>query len=207
MIKLPNAILCEGTYDKIKLSNLFDAPIIAAGGFSIRNHPEILELLKTHAATAPVIILTDPDAAGFAIRSFISSALPKNSVIHVYVPDILGKEKRKERASKEGKLGVEGVSDDLILQAFQKAGILDDALQPIGQEKTVHLFLNPARLYEDGLLGAPSATEKRRKLSVLLNLPARLNQKAFCEAVCRILGEDTYQTLLEQINGEYNQNL
>ena len=200
MIKLPNAILCEGTYDKIKLSNLFDAPIIAAGGFSIRNHPEILELLKTHAATAPVIILTDPDAAGFAIRSFISSALPKNSVIHVYVPDILGKEKRKERASKEGKLGVEGVSDDLILQAFQKAGILDDALQPIGQEKTVHLFLNPARLYEDGLLGAPSATEQRSKLSVLLNLPARLNQKAFCEAVCRILDEDTYQTLLDQLS-------
>ena len=200
MIKLPNAILCEGTYDKIKLSNLFDAPIIAAGGFSIRNHPEILELLKTHAATAPVIILTDPDAAGFAIRSFISSALPKNSVIHVYVPDIWGKEKRKEQVSKEGKLGVEGVSDDLILKAFQKAGILDDALQPIGQEKTVHLFLNPARLYEDGLLGAPSATEKRRKLSVLLNLPARLNQKAFCAAVCRILDEDTYQTLLDQLS-------
>ena len=200
MIKLPNAILCEGTYDKIKLSNLFDAPIVTAGGFSIRNHPEILELLKIHAATAPVIILTDPDAAGFAIRSFVASALPKDSVIHVYVPDIWGKEKRKEQVSKEGKLGVEGVSDDLILKAFQKAGILDDALQPTEQKKEIHLFLNPARLYEDGLLGAPSAAEKRRKLSALLNLPARLNQKAFCAAVCRILDEDTYQTILDQLS-------
>ena len=123
MIKIKEAVIVEGKYDKIKLSSIIDTVIITTEGFRIFKNPEKLSLIRYYAQKTGVIILTDSDSAGFKIRGFLKGAIGKGKITNVYIPDIFGKEKRKENFSAEGKLGVEGIPADIIRDAFRKAGI------------------------------------------------------------------------------------
>ena len=119
MIRLKETIVVEGRYDKARLANLFDSPILETVGFGIFKDKQRLALLRRLAQGNGIVLLTDSDMAGFKIRSFIAGAIPQGRVVHVYVPDVYGKESRKAKASAEGKLGVEGIDDQLILEAIE----------------------------------------------------------------------------------------
>ena len=123
MIKIEQAVIVEGRYDKIKLSSLIDALIIETDGFSIFKDKEKQKLIKRLANEKGILILTDSDSAGFKIRSFLGGSVPEDKVFHAYIPDIFGKEKRKSEYSKEGKLGVEGVPSNVIYEALERAGV------------------------------------------------------------------------------------
>ena len=124
MLRVKQAVIVEGKYDKIKLSSVIDGVIIPTNGFNVFKNRETLELIRYFAETSGIIILTDSDAAGFKIRSFLKGAVGKGEILNVYVPDIFGKEKRKTVPSKEGKLGVEGMEKAVLLEAFRKAGVI-----------------------------------------------------------------------------------
>ncbi|MDE7279384.1 MAG: toprim domain-containing protein, partial [Oscillospiraceae bacterium] len=127
MLHVKQAVIVEGKYDKIKLSSVIDGVIIPTDGFNVFKNKETLALIRYFAETTGIIILTDSDAAGFKIRSFLKGAVGgKGEILNVYVPDIFGKERRKTAPSKEGKLGVEGMEKEIILEAFRKAGIAAD---------------------------------------------------------------------------------
>ena len=124
MIKIDRVVIVEGRYDKIKLSSVIDGIIIETDGFGIFNNKEKQKLIRKLAETKGLLILTDSDSAGFKIRSFIRGIVPAEQIKHAYIPDIFGKEKRKTEPSKEGKLGVEGVNIQIIMDALEKAGVL-----------------------------------------------------------------------------------
>ncbi len=121
-LKVKEAVIVEGKYDKIKLSSLIDGVIIETNGFQIFKDPEQMAMIRRLAETRGILVLTDSDGAGFVIRNYLSSSIPAEQIKHAYVPDMFGKEKRKEKPSKEGKLGVEGVPAQVILEALQRAG-------------------------------------------------------------------------------------
>ena len=123
MIKIDQAIIVEGKYDKIKLASIVDAVIIVTNGFGIFKDTEKLALIRYYAEKTGIIILTDSDSAGRKIRGYIKGAVSNGKITNVYIPDIFGKEKRKEKPSAEGKLGVEGIKPEILLAAFEKSGI------------------------------------------------------------------------------------
>ena len=167
-IKISQAVIVEGKYDKIKLSNIIDAFIIETNGFGIFKDKEKLSFIKRLALERGIIILTDSDHAGFMIRNHLSSAIPKDRIINVYIPDIFGKEKRKTAPSKEGKIGVEGVPAEILLEAFRKAGVnceIKENPDPITNYD----------LFELGLSGKADSKEKRKKLLKVLDLPEFLS--------------------------------
>jgi len=145
MIKIKQAVIVEGKYDKIKLSTVLDTVIIQTDGFGIFKDKEKQKLIKRLAQTRGIVILTDSDSAGFKIRSFIGGSVPKDSVIHAYIPDVFGKERRKDAPSKEGKLGVEGIDTEILLEALNRAGVTCESTQEKSRAVTV------ADLYEAGL--------------------------------------------------------
>lgn len=174
MIKIKQAVIVEGKYDKIRLSNIIDAVIVPVHGFSIYRDRETAELIKYLARTTGIVILTDSDSAGFQIRNKIKSLAGGGEVIHVYVPDIRGKEKRKRAPSKEGLLGVEGISDEVISEAFEKAGVL--------AEKTeIKDPITKADLLELGLIGGENSAARRGELQEKLGLPKRLSSNMLLE--------------------------
>ena len=123
MIKLEQAIVVEGKYDKNTLSQLVDAPIFETNGFGVMKDRALVALLRRAAGTRGLIVLTDSDGAGFVIRNYLKSVLPKQGVFHAYIPDVPGKERRKDKPGKEGKLGVEGMRQEVLLQALERAGV------------------------------------------------------------------------------------
>ena len=123
MIKIREAVIVEGKYDKIKLSNFLDALIVETNGFGIYKDKERLAFIRRLAKERGIILLTDSDHSGFQIRNYIANGIPKDRIKHLYIPDIYGREKRKKEPSKEGKLGVEGISDDILIKLFQSIGV------------------------------------------------------------------------------------
>lgn len=192
MIKVEQVIIVEGRYDKIKLSSIIDGIIIETEGFGIFKNKEKQKLIRRLAEKKGIVILTDSDSAGFVIRNFITSIVPKEYITNVYIPDIFGKEKRKTEASKEGKLGVEGVSVDVLISAFQKAGIgVSDSEKSEKREITLNDF------YDDGLTGAGGSKAKRVALLKALELPERMSTKAMLEILNTFLTYEEYKKLLE----------
>jgi len=167
-LKINQAVIVEGKYDKIKLSNIIDAFIIETNGFGVFKDKEKLSFIKKLADERGIIILTDSDHAGFMIRNHLLSAIPKEKITNVYIPDVFGKEKRKTQASKEGKLGVEGMSKETLLEAFSKANInceINNNPNPITSYD----------LFELGLSGTPNAKQNKKKLLKELELPEFLS--------------------------------
>lgn len=192
MIKVDQIIIVEGRYDKIKLSSLIDGIIIETDGFGIFKNKEKQKLIRKLAETKGIVILTDSDSAGFVIRNFITSIVPKEYITNVYIPDIFGKEKRKDSPSKEGKLGVEGVSADVLKEAFKKAGI------GISNSKiTEKKVITTVDLYDDGLIGGADSKQKRAALLKKLELPERMSTKAMLDILNTFLTYDEYKKIIE----------
>ena len=190
MIKVDQIVIVEGKYDKIKLSSIIDGIIIETEGFGIFKDKEKQKLIRKLAEKKGIVILTDSDSAGFVIRNFITSIVPNEYITNVYIPDIFGKEKRKETYSKEGKLGVEGVPAEIISEAFAKAGIGVAASEANNKEITLNDF------YDDKLTGAPDSKERRKNLLRQLDLPERMSTKAMLEIFNLFLTYDEYKKLV-----------
>ena len=156
-LKISQAVIVEGKYDKIKLEGIIDAFIIETDGFGIFKDKKRLAFIKKLARERGIAVITDSDHAGFMIRNYISSGVPKDRIFNVYIPDIYGKEKRKKTASKEGKLGVEGMTKEVILEAFKKAGL---EFSEVECENPV----TPYDLYEAGFSGRENSKEKLKSI-------------------------------------------
>lgn len=193
MIHIDRAVIVEGRYDKIKLSSILDALIIETGGFSIFKNKEKQQLIRRLAEKRGILILTDSDSAGFKIRSFIGGSLPPEQVKHAYIPDIFGKERRKAEASKEGKLGVEGVTSEVIVEALTKAGVLcEERTQPMRQ-------ITHADLYDDGFSGTADSKANRAALLRYFALPERLSKNALLQVLNTFATYDEYKAAVAQI--------
>jgi ribonuclease M5 len=192
MKRVKEAIVVEGRYDKNALSQVVDGVILETAGFGVFKDSEKLELLRRLAAKQGLIIFTDPDGAGFVIRNFLKGAIPKEQVKHAYIPDIYGKERRKRAPGKEGKLGVEGMSPQLLLEALTRAGatFLDEE-GPAGSRGEWTF----ADLYVLGLTGQPDSAQRRRELLAKLGLPERMNTKA----LLTVLGALYTRTEIEEL--------
>ena len=189
-IKLDKPIIVEGKYDKIRLENIFDAPIITTEGFGIFKNTEKAAMIKALAKKNGVIILTDSDSAGNLIRGHIKSILPTDKIINIYLPEIEGKERRKSAPSKQGLLGVEGIEVKIIIDAFQNAGIT--AQKPQGET------LTKLDLYNMGLVGGADSTQRRRRLLKKLELPTSLSTNALLDAINTLYTKQEFIELTER---------
>jgi len=177
MIRLHQAIVVEGRYDKNTLAQIVDAPIFETSGFGVMNDKKLLAFLRKVAQERGLVILTDSDGAGFVIRNYLKGALPKEKVLHAYIPDVYGKERRKRIGGKEGKLGVEGMSKEILLTALKNAGVqVDETTEPARRITKTDLFLA-------GLSGEKNSAERRKALQKELNLPEHLGSNAFLDAL------------------------
>ena len=192
MIKLEQAVIVEGKYDKIKLSSIIDAVIITTNGFSIFKDQEKLELIRYYAEKNGIIIMTDSDSAGFIIRNHIKGAVKKGKIINVYIPDIMGKEKRKLKPSAEGKLGVEGVEKNIILEALKKAGVTASSAP---QRKKI----TKTYLYILGLSGGKNSSEMRKKLLEYLKLPSLLSPNSMLEILNSMYSSEELEEIMCRI--------
>ena len=178
MVKIREAIVVEGRYDKNTLSQIVDAPIFQTDGFGIFRDREKMRLLRRTAEKLGLIVFTDSDGAGFVIRSHIKSAIPEKYLKHAYIPDIPGKEKRKAAPGKEGKLGVEGMKPEIILEALRRAGAtFDDGQAPAAGGITKQ------NMMELGLSGGPDSSAKRKKLIKALDFPEHMSANALLQAL------------------------
>lgn len=175
MLNIKEAIVVEGRYDRKTLENITSAPIIETAGFGVFSDKEKIALLRALAEKRGVIILTDSDGAGFLIRGKLAGMLPKDKVRHAYIPDVPGKERRKRRGSKEGKLGVEGMRPEVLKEALERAGATP---AEAGGER-----VTKADLYALGLSGAENSAEKRRRLAAKLDLPEKISANALLDIV------------------------
>ena len=182
-IKLSEAVIVEGKYDKIKLSNILDAFIIETNGFAVFKDKTKLSFIKKLAKERGIIILTDSDHAGFMIRNYISSGVPKEQIKNVYIPDIFGKEKRKNAPSKEGKLGVEGMTKEVIVEALSKAGITSSKSVCSDPVTTVDF-------YDLGLTGGAGSKAKRKALCKVLDLPEFLSTSSLISCINNFMTKD-----------------
>lgn len=191
MVKIREAILVEGRYDKNTLSQIVDAPILETAGFGIFKDKKQLALLRQIAEKRGLIVFTDSDGAGFVIRNHIKSAIPGKYLKHAYIPDILGKERRKAAPGKEGKLGVEGMRPEVILEALRAAGATIE-----GEDvKEVHQ-ITKQDLMALGLSGGPEASAKRLALLKKLNLPEHMSPNAMLQALNLLMDLEELKELL-----------
>ena len=194
MIKVKEAIVVEGRYDKNTLSQIVDAPIFQTNGFSVMHDKELLQLLRRVAQVRGLIVFTDSDGAGFMIRNHLKSAIPGELLKHAYIPDIYGKERRKSAPGKEGKLGVEGMTPEIILDCLRRAGAtMDDTVQcPMGE-------ITKQDMMELGLSGGKDSSAKRKKLLQHLQLPEYMSSNAMVQALNLLYTKEEMTELVNKI--------
>lgn len=194
MVKIREAILVEGRYDKNTLSQIVDAPILETAGFGIFKDKKQLALLRQIAEKRGLIVFTDSDGAGFVIRNHIKSAIPGKYLKQAYIPDIYGKERRKTTPGKEGKLGVEGMRPEVILEALRAAGATIE-----GEDVKEPHRITKQDLMELGLSGGPDASVKRLALLKKLNLPEHMSANAMLSALNLLYSLEELTALLQEI--------
>ena len=192
MRKIKEVIVVEGRYDKNVLSQVVDATIITLGGFSVFNDKEKLAFLRRLAEKQGLIVLTDSDGAGFVIRNYLKGALPKELVKQAYIPDVRGKERRKRTPGKEGKLGVEGMRPEVLIEALRRAGAT--FLEEEGKEIPKGEPITKADLFALGLTGGANSTEKRKALLKKLDLPEHLTANGLLEALNLLYDRENFLT-------------
>ena len=194
MIKIREAIVVEGRYDKNTLSQIVDAPILETSGFGIMKDKAQLGLLRNVAKNRGLIVFTDSDGAGFVIRNFLKSAIPSQYLKHAYIPDIPGKERRKTTPGKEGKLGVEGMRPEVIIDCLRRAGATVEG------ENTARTAQNITKqdLMELGLSGGQDSAAKRLALLKKLELPEHMSSNAMLQALNLLIDLQTLKSLLNQ---------
>ena len=199
MFKIREAIVVEGRYDKNTLSQIVDAPIFETGGFQIFKDKQQMALLRKIAQVRGLIVFTDSDGAGFVIRNHLKSAIDCRLLKHAYTPDIMGKERRKAAPGKEGKLGVEGMSREIILDALLKAGATVEGL-----DSPVKNAISKQDLMELGLSGGPDSGRKRQLLLKRLELPEHMSANAMLRALSMLYDRESLEAIvrnMEQENG------
>lgn len=201
MLHCDGAVVVEGKYDKAKLKNLIDCPVIVTNGFGIFKDAETAKLIRLYAQKGGIIILTDSDSAGFTIRGYIRGIVPNGRVVNAYIPDIYGKESRKREPSAEGKLGVEGVPDEVIKSTLEKCinDLKDSAETDGGCKPHGDRLITRLDLYEDGLSGSKNSSWMREQLLKELSLPQRLPSNSLLDALNRLISYDEYRRLVEKI--------
>lgn len=194
-VKLRQAVVVEGKYDQNTLRQLVDTAVFATNGFADMKDPALLRLLRHAAQTTGLIILTDSDGAGFLIRNTLKGMLPKEGVLHAYIPDIPGKERRKAAPGKEGLLGVEGMRPEIILQALRDAGgeFADSCEQPTREPITKQDF------FALGLSGKPDSAARRGALLKELELPAHMSANALLQAVNTLFSREEFLARVSEL--------
>ncbi len=195
MVKIREAIVVEGRYDKNTLSQIVDAPILQTDGFGIMNDKAQLALLRKVAKARGLIVFTDSDGAGFVIRNFLKSAIPAEHLKHAYIPDIPGKEKRKAQPGKEGKLGVEGMTPEVILNCLQRAG----ATMENGMVTEPADPITKLDMFYAGLSGGPESKAKRLALLKMLELPEHMSANALLQALNLLCTKEEFYRLTDTI--------
>jgi len=193
MVKIKEAIVVEGRYDKNTLSQIVDATILETSGFGIFKDKQQLSLLRRVAEKRGLIVFTDSDGAGFVIRNHIKSAIPGKYLKHAYIPDIMGKERRKSAPGKEGKLGVEGMKPEIILEALRRAGATIE-----GEEAVVSRAITKQDLMALGLSGGADASAKRLALLKKTNLPEHMSANAMLQALNLLYTLDELEKILDE---------
>lgn len=179
MIKIKQAIVVEGKYDKNTLSQVVDATIFQTDGFSVMHDKQLLSFLRKVAEKRGLIVFTDSDGAGFVIRNKLKSCIPGQHLLHAYIPDVYGKERRKSAPGKEGKLGVEGMTPQVLLDCLLRAGATVE-----GESTTSHPEeITKQDMMELGLSGGKDSSEKRKALMKILDFPEHMSSNAFLQAV------------------------
>ena len=189
-LKIAYPVLVEGKYDKIKLDSVLEATVITTDGFRVFNHGEKMALVRALAKKTPIIVLTDSDGAGKLIRSHLGSLVPPDRLIQLYIPQIKGKEKRKERPSAEGTLGVEGMKQQLLYD------LLAPLSDPSSAARMAENPLSKVDFFEDGLTGAPNSTARRDELATSLGLPRGMTPNALLAALRFLLSYEQYLSLV-----------
>ena len=196
MISVKEVIVVEGRYDKNTLLQVVDAVVIETSGFGVFNDTQKQKLLRKMAEARGLIVLTDPDGAGFVIRSFIKSCVPPERLKQAYVPDIRGKEKRKARPSREGKLGVEGMRAEVLLEALRRAGASFEG----GAERRGGRGVSKADLYALGLSGRENSAKKRAELIRKLDLPEHLSADGLLDVVNATMSREEFFSLASRLS-------
>lgn len=191
MQRIKEVIVVEGRYDKNTLSQVVDAVIVETGGFGIFNDREKQALLKRLAEARGLILLTDSDSAGFLIRNHLKGCIDPNLIKNAYIPDVYGKERRKTKASREGKLGVEGMRPEVILEALKRAGATFEGETSLRQGERI----SKADLYKKGLSGGPGSGARRQALLARLALPARLTAGGLLDVLNAIMSREEFLDL------------
>ena len=194
MLKIKEAIVVEGRYDKNTLSQIVDAPILETSGFGIFKDREQMSLLRRVAERRGLIVFTDSDGAGFVIRNHIKNAIPGKYLKHAYIPDVYGKEKRKAAPGKEGKLGVEGLPPETLLEALRKAGATIE-----GEDSPGNKGITKQDLMARGLSGGANAGAKRQRLLKKLGLPERMSANAMLQALNLLYTPEELDLILESL--------
>ena len=194
MLKIREAIVVEGRYDKNTLSQIVDAPILETSGFGIFKDKEQMSLLRRVAERRGLIVFTDSDGAGFVIRNHIKSAIPGKYLKHAYIPDVYGKEKRKTAPGKEGKLGVEGLSPEILIDSLRRAGATFEGEDSLGNKG-----ITKQDLMALGLSGGANAGAKRQQLLKRLGLPERMSANAMLQALNLLCSPEELNAILEEM--------
>lgn len=197
MIRIKEAIVVEGRYDKNTLSQIVDAAIFETNGFGIFKDKTQMKLLRQVAEKRGLIVFTDADGAGFLIRNHIKSAIPAKYLKHAYTPDVFGKERRKIAPGKEGKLGVEGMRPEIILDALRKAGATI-----VGENAASGHHITKQDLMELGLSGGANSSEKRMNLLSKLELPAHMSANAMLQALNLLYSLEELTAIVQEISAE-----
>lgn len=198
MIRIRQAVIVEGKYDQIRLSSLVDTVILTTEGFGVFKDKEKQKLLRRLAYERGLVVLTDSDSAGFVIRSFLNGIVEPQYITNVYIPDVFGKEKRKAAPSKEGKLGVEGMCTEQLLEAFRKAGVTAETGDAPHERREV----TKTDLYEDGLSGGQDSARKRRRLLRALDFPERMSANAMLKLINTCMTYAEYKAAVERLAEE-----
>ncbi len=195
MVKIQEAVVVEGRYDKNTLSQVVDAPILQTDGFGIMKDKAQLALLRNVASKRGLIVFTDSDGAGFVIRNFLKSAIPAAHLKHAYIPDIPGKEKRKSAPGKEGKLGVEGMTPEVILECLRRAGatFVDGSVTAVSDPVT------KLDMFYAGLSGGTDSKARRLALLKRLDLPAHMSANALLQALNLLVSKEEFYRLVDTL--------
>lgn len=191
-LELKEAVIVEGRYDKIKLSEIIASPVIETGGFRIFKDKEKQSLIRQIAERRGILIMTDVDSAGFVIRNFMRGIVPESQIKHAYIPTIEGKENRKAEPSKENKLGVEGIDRDMLIESIRKSGA-----QIIGEETHESSEITKADFYDYGLSGREESANLRIRILADLGLPEYLTANAMIAALNCLFTKEGFEAYLQ----------
>lgn len=200
MYRVKEAIIVEGAYDKIRLSGFIDGIILTTGGFRVFNSRKTQQSIRTLAEKTGIVILSDSDSAGIKIRNFIKQLAPDSVILHAYIPEIHGREKRKDKDSAEGLLGVEGMTDEIIIDAIRKSGATVDDNAGIPRSERL---ITKADMFTLGLSGGEGSSQRRAAIAKKLGLPSKLSANMLLDVINRLLTYDELCALVESTGNSF----